>query len=55
MNDDEAIQFENDSLFESMIRMRRWDEMAKEKNVPVLDLNDLKQKAISLLFSRSHQ
>jgi predicted HD phosphohydrolase len=55
MNKNEAIQFENDSLFESMIRMRRWDEMAKEENVPVMDLNDLKQKAINLLSSGSNQ
>jgi predicted HD phosphohydrolase len=55
MKKNEAIQFENDSHFKSMIRMRIWDEMAKEENVPVMDLNDLKQKAINLLSSGSNQ
>jgi predicted HD phosphohydrolase len=55
MNKNEAIQFENDPLFESMIQMRRWDEMAKEENAPVMDLNDLKQRAISLLSSGGNQ
>jgi len=55
MNEDEANQFESDPLFNLMIRMRRWDEMAKEENVPVMDLNDLKQRAIQLLSSGSNQ
>ena len=55
MNETEAHQFESDSLFDVMIRMRRWDEMAKEENVPLMDLNELKQKAISVLFSGSNQ
>jgi phosphonate degradation associated HDIG domain protein len=55
MNKNEAIQFENDPLFESMIQMRRWDEMAKEENATVMDLNDLKQRAISLLSSGGNQ
>ena len=55
MNETEAHQFENDPLFDVMIRMRRWDEMAKEENVPLMDLNELKQKAISVLFSGSNQ
>lgn len=55
MNEEEANQFENDSLFDLMIRMRRWDEMAKEENAPIMDLNDLKQSAIAVLSSGRNQ
>ncbi len=49
MNAEEANSFEIDPLFETSIRMRKWDELAKETEVPILDLNILKQKAVSLL------
>jgi len=49
MTKEEATAFENDSLFETSIRMRKWDELAKEINVPILDLNVLKEKAVSVL------
>lgn len=35
MNADEAILFEQDELFENFIEMRRWDELAKEENMPI--------------------
>jgi phosphonate degradation associated HDIG domain protein len=35
MNPDEAILFEQDELFENFIEMRRWDELAKEENLPM--------------------
>lgn len=35
MNPDEAALFENDPLCEDFIEMRRWDEMAKEENLPL--------------------
>jgi 2-amino-1-hydroxyethylphosphonate dioxygenase (glycine-forming) len=35
MNPDEAILFEQDDLFEEFIAMRRWDELAKEENIPM--------------------
>jgi 2-amino-1-hydroxyethylphosphonate dioxygenase (glycine-forming) len=35
MNPDEAILFEQDNLFEEFIAMRRWDELAKEENIPM--------------------
>jgi predicted HD phosphohydrolase len=41
----EAERFENDPLFEASIRMRHWDELAKETEVPILDLSVLKEKA----------
>jgi phosphonate degradation associated HDIG domain protein len=49
MSPEEAEKFENHPLFDMMIRMRKWDEMAKAVNVPLLDLGELKQKAVSVL------
>lgn len=51
MSGNEAHAFETDPLFEISILMRRWDELAKEINVPIIDLNILKKKAISVLKS----
>ncbi len=49
MNDAEADEFERDPLFKVSLRMREWDEMAKEVGVPVIDLALLKEKALALL------
>jgi len=38
-----------DPLFEVSIRMRRWDELAKEINIPLLDTHELKARAIRVL------
>ncbi len=38
-----------DSLCAVSLRMREWDELAKEMNVPVIDLDVLKGKALGLL------
>jgi phosphonate degradation associated HDIG domain protein len=46
---DEAEAFERDPLCEVSLRMRQWDELAKEMGVPVMELNVLKQKAVGLL------
>ncbi len=46
---DEAEVFEKDALFETSIRMRKWDELAKEVHVPVLDLEQMRLKALSVL------
>ena len=35
MNLNEAILFEQDELFVDFIEMRRWDELAKEENMPM--------------------
>ena len=35
MNPDEAAFFENDPLCEDFIEMRRWDELAKEEDLPL--------------------
>jgi phosphonate degradation associated HDIG domain protein len=49
MEKDEADAFEADSLFETSILMRKWDELAKEINVPIIDMNDLKDRARNVL------
>ena len=48
----EAEAFEQDPMFEVSLRMRQWDELAKESGVPVIDLQVLKAKA-SVLLARS--
>jgi phosphonate degradation associated HDIG domain protein len=49
MSKTEAVAFESDPLFETSILMRKWDELAKEINIPVLDLQILRRKALSML------
>ena len=49
MTEAEATNFENDPLFEASIRMRKWDELAKETNNSIIDLSVLKSKAFSVL------
>jgi putative nucleotidyltransferase with HDIG domain len=45
MRSEEATRFENDPLFETSILMRKWDELAKETSIPVIDLSALKTRA----------
>ncbi|WP_223570403.1 phosphonate degradation HD-domain oxygenase [Pseudomonas sp. BF-R-26] len=45
----EAEAFEQDPLCAVSLRMRQWDESAKETWVPVMDLGILKEKALRLL------
>jgi phosphonate degradation associated HDIG domain protein len=49
MEKEEADAFEADSLFETSIQMRKWDELAKETDVPIIDMNDLKDRARNVL------
>ena len=49
MTAEEAQAFERDPLCAISLRMRQWDEMAKEMDVPVMDLDFLKGKALRLL------
>ncbi|MEE1866149.1 phosphonate degradation HD-domain oxygenase [Pseudomonas auratipiscis] len=49
MSEAEADAFERDPLCKVSLRMREWDELAKEMHVPVIDLNMLKSKALALL------
>ena len=45
----EAAAFELDPLYALSLRLRHWDEQAKELWVPVMDLQVLKDKAMALL------
>jgi phosphonate degradation associated HDIG domain protein len=45
----EAEAFEQDPLCEVSLRMRQWDDLAKETHVPLIDLDILKEKALNLL------
>ena len=49
MSEEEADAFERDPLCAVSLRMRQWDELAKETAVPVMDLGLLKEKAARLL------
>lgn len=49
MTAEEADRFENARIFEESILMRRWDEEAKEVHVPVMDMQELKQRARRVL------
>jgi len=49
MTAEEAERFENSNIFEESIMMRRWDEEAKEMHVEIIDLEDLKSRARSVL------
>jgi phosphonate degradation associated HDIG domain protein len=47
----EAEAFERDPLCAVSLRMRQWDELAKQRWVPVMDLGILKGKALRLLMA----
>lgn len=49
MSADEAAVFEQDPLCAVSLRMRQWDEMAKQMWVPVMDLGVLKGMAARVL------
>ena len=49
MSEAEADAFEQDPLCGLSLRMRVWDEQAKERHVPLIDLHMLKDKALRLL------
>ncbi|MFZ5970532.1 MAG: phosphonate degradation HD-domain oxygenase [Bacteroidota bacterium] len=49
MSEEEARVFEQDPLFETSLLLRKWDELAKETNLPVIDLELLKDKARRVL------
>jgi phosphonate degradation associated HDIG domain protein len=49
MEKKEADAFEADSIFDTSILMRKWDELAKEEHVAVIDLNEMKDRARNVL------
>ncbi|TNF26752.1 MAG: HD domain-containing protein [Bacteroidetes bacterium] len=49
MSKAEAAEFENDPLFKTIIRMRHWDELAKEVGVPLPDMKRYRTLAVEHL------
>ncbi|WP_194976226.1 phosphonate degradation HD-domain oxygenase [Aquiflexum lacus] len=49
MTAEEAEVFENDELFELSLKMRTWDELAKEEKVPLPDLDRYKKMALKVI------
>jgi phosphonate degradation associated HDIG domain protein len=49
MSAKEAETFEKDALFDTSIRMRKWDELAKEINVALVNLEEIKSRARMVL------
>ena len=47
----EAIFFENNPLINTMIKLRTWDERAKQENKPLPDLSDYHSKIITHLMA----
>lgn len=45
MGMEEAKAFEGDDIFETSILLRKWDELAKEINVPIIAMNELRIRA----------
>jgi phosphonate degradation associated HDIG domain protein len=50
MSKTEAMAFENDELFEISLKMRTWDEKAKEMHVPLPDLQKFKEMALAVIL-----
>jgi 2-amino-1-hydroxyethylphosphonate dioxygenase (glycine-forming) len=53
MSEGEAALFEQDLLFETSILMRKWDELAKETNLPIIPMSTMKEKAFRVLSNNS--
>jgi phosphonate degradation associated HDIG domain protein len=51
MSDGEADAFEQDPLFADSLRLRRWDEQAKEIGRPMPDLAELERMAVQVYLS----
>lgn len=50
MSEQEAFLFEKDDLFEISLKMRTWDELAKEQNIPLMDIERYKLMALKFIF-----
>jgi 2-amino-1-hydroxyethylphosphonate dioxygenase (glycine-forming) len=49
MTQEEASAFENDGLFELSLKMRTWDELAKEENVPLPEIDKYRAMALKII------
>ncbi|MCF8256635.1 MAG: HDIG domain-containing protein [Flavobacteriales bacterium] len=52
MNAKEAMEFCNDPLYSTIIRMRQWDEMAKKEGMPLIDLSIFREMAVKHLLEQ---
>ncbi|MBA4197375.1 MAG: phosphohydrolase [Chitinophaga sp.] len=52
MTEAEALEFEADPLHSLYVQLRRWDDEAKEQNIPVPSLNKYKAMAIAHLQNK---
>ena len=52
MNREEAIKFEEDELFDMYIKIRKWDDLAKQINVPLPPLQKYKTLAFNHLINQ---
>jgi 2-amino-1-hydroxyethylphosphonate dioxygenase (glycine-forming) len=55
MTAEEADAFEQHPLFNDSIRLRKWDEAAKIRHRPIIDLSIIRQKAINSLTLHRNQ
>ena len=53
-NDKEALRFESDELHPLYIKMRLWDEGAKDEKTPIGDLEEIKNLTKKYLLSIKH-
>jgi phosphonate degradation associated HDIG domain protein len=53
MTPEEAAAFEQMPLFKASIKLREWDELAKEEHTPLPDLEKYKQMAIRHLYKKT--
>ena len=53
MNDEEASNFEQNPDAELFVRLRYWDDKAKEINKPIQNIEHLKSMAISHLYNNN--
>lgn len=44
MTKEEAMQFEAAPFLKERIKLRQWDELAKEENIPLIDLDIIREK-----------
>jgi phosphonate degradation associated HDIG domain protein len=53
MDEAEAILFEKDSLHHLYVKLRKWDDMAKQTNQPLISLEGYKQMALRHLMNNN--
>ena len=53
MDAEAAAAFEKDEIFETSIRLRKWDELAKEIDISVLDFEEIKGRARKVLYTNA--